>query len=491
MGNDRNDQNIPPDPIGRLVQDRTPDPNGSDKNIADELLTLYSGSGGLERPHLPFAPTLMRRSPPTKILALFLLFCVPWSGLGCMVAIPAPDAPLVLPTGSFAGRQSECLPQFPDHDGWYGGDAAYSVPLPIDEGRVSLWLFGDSFVQRPGTPKGRAYPFVHNTIGISHCESGGAWTLETFWHRDELGTPRAFFVPGPSTDWVRLAVRETGAPPYYWPFDGFIAHDILFVGLLRVIRSEPRGPFNLPFRLVGMDLARIENYRDTPTDWRIQISSLSNNSSAFPGSAFVETTSHIYAFAFFDRGDGRTPRMLSRLNRNALVQWQPDLSNALEYLASDSQWRPGFEPDKAKIIMQDDASEMSVHFDSLRKIWIAIYSNLARTGEARIPEAVQIRTARSLAGPWSKTRKLTSIPETDPDHSQSVDENLLCYAAKAHPQFSSTSKLIVTYVCNLVATSSAEALTILQRLRERVDLYRPRAIPVSIFPTLELAPDLD
>ena len=55
MGNDRNDQNIPPDPIDRLVQDRTPDPDGSDENIADELLTLYfdsarAGSNGSTYP---------------------------------------------------------------------------------------------------------------------------------------------------------------------------------------------------------------------------------------------------------------------------------------------------------------------------------------------------------------------------------------------------------------------------------------------------------
>ncbi len=36
-----------------------------------------------------------------------------------------------------------CLPSFPDRDGWYGGDGAYSILL--DDGRT-LWLFGDTFV---------------------------------------------------------------------------------------------------------------------------------------------------------------------------------------------------------------------------------------------------------------------------------------------------------------------------------------------------------
>ena len=405
------------------------------------------------------------------------------------MATRAPDAALASPAESFAGLQSECLPQFPDDDGWYGGDAAYSVPLPIGEGRVSLWLFGDSFVQRPDMPNRRMYPLVHNTIGISYCESGGAWSLDTFWNQDERGTPRAFFVPDPDAEWVRLAARNTGTLPYYWLFDGFVAHDVLFVGLLRVVRSEPRGPFNLPFRLLGMDLARVENYRDLPTEWRIQISTLSNDTNAFPGSAFVVTTSHLHAFAFFDRGDGRTPRMLSRLNLGALVHWQPDLSSALEYLGSDSRWKPGFEPDKAMIVMEDDASEMSIHFDSPTKNWIAVYSNLAPTNEARTPTAIQIRTAPALAGPWSKPEKLILIPETTPAHTRRVDENLLCYAAKAHPQFSSPGELVVTYVCNLFARNPEETTAILQKLRERVDLYRPRAIPVAIHLTLESGSD--
>lgn len=434
----------------------------------------------------------MRPSPPTKSLAFLLLFWLPWSGLGCIAATPTPDTARALPVESFAGLQSECLPGFPDHDGWYGGDAAYSVPLPIDEGRVSLWLFGDSFVQRPGMPDERTYPFIHNSIGISRCESGGAWSLDTFWHRDERGTPRAFFIPDPDAHWVRIAAGKAGTLPYYWLFGGFLAHDVLFVGLLRVVHSEPRGPFNLPFRLLGIDLARIENYRDAPMDWRIQISTLSNDTDAFPGSAFVVTTSHLHAFAFFDRGDDRAPRMLSRLSLDALVSWQADLSYALEYLASDSQWRPGFEPDRAKIVMEDDASEMSVHFDSAAKTWIAVYSNPARSNhieKARTPTTIHIRTAGALAGPWSKPQKLVSIPETVPGHSRSADENLFCYAAKAHPQFSSPNELIVTYVCNLFAIDPEEAPTILRRLREDIGLYRPRALSVGIPPTLESVSD--
>jgi hypothetical protein len=354
------------------------------------------------------------------------------------------------------------------------------VPLPIDEGRLSLWLFGDTFVEHPNTPNERSYPLVHNTIGISRCERGGLWSLDTFWHQDENGTPRAFFQPDPDANWVRAAARRTGGPPYYWLFDGFIAHDVLFVGLLRVAHSEPRGPFNLPFQLLGMDLARIENYRDPPEDWRVQLSTLSDDTEAFPGSAFVVTESHLHAFAFFDHGDGRAPRMLSRLDLDALVRWQPDLSNSLEYLGSEGRWRPGFEPDKAMIVMDDDSTEMSVHFDSFTSTWIAVYNDPGRTHEAPNGGTIQIRMAPALTGPWSKPRALAPIPETIPGGPYSADENLFCYAGKAHPQFSSPDELVVTYVCNLFASDASDTHSVLRRLRVSTDLYRPRAMTTAI-----------
>ena len=408
------------------------------------------------------------------LLALFS-----WGGLGCISVTDGPDGIRSTPAKSFAGPQSECRPQFPDHGGWYGADAAYSVPLPIDDERVSLWLFGDSFVRQPDGNEGRTYPFIHNSIGISDCRSGGDWSFDTFWQQDERGAPRAFFEPDSGADWVRQATLQAGARPYYWPLDGFVLHDVLFVALLRVVHSEPRGSFNLPFRLVGVDLARISNYHDAPKDWRIQISILSNDPNAFPGSAFVVSASHLYAFAFVDR-KGRTPRMLSRLDVGALALWQPDLTGSLEYLGSDSRWKPGVEPGEAKIIMDDDASEMSVHFDSQTKNWIAVYSDLVRDKEARVSAGIRIRTSAALEGPWSRPKTLISIPETIPDHPRSSDENLFCYAGKAHPQFSSSSELLVTYVCSLFAKDSAETLTVLDKLRTSVDLYRPRAVPVEI-----------
>ncbi|HEB89540.1 MAG TPA: DUF4185 domain-containing protein [Deltaproteobacteria bacterium] len=395
----------------------------------------------------------------------------------------------------FAGAQSDCLPRFPDHDGWYGGDAAYSVPLPISEGRVSLWLFGDSFVERPEHPGERSYPFIHNSIGLSLCDAGGNWHLETFWRTDPSGGPLAFFQPDPDAEWVLRAVRETGDPPYYWPFDGFVVNDVLFVSLLRVARSDPRGPFNLPFRLVGTDLARIENFRDPPSSWQIRISTLSEDQEAFPGSAFARLPDHVDAFTFLDGAAGHSPRVLTRIALRRLARWRPDLSEDLETLVDDSAWAPGLRPEEAAILMDDDASEMSVHFDPLLKQWIAVYSppsaaipSAAKPDPDPKPEGsgfIRFRRAASPSGPWSEPENLLEIPELRGTTGGSADPHLFCYAGKAHPQFSTAGRLVITYVCSLFARDQSETEDILERLRETPGLYRPRAISIAFPPDRE------
>jgi len=396
--------------------------------------------------------------------------------------------------GDQIGTQADCIPRFPDAAGWLGGDAAYSVALPpplATTGKgASVWLFGDTFVTRGETSDGRIYPFVHNTIGLSHCRAEGGWALTTYWQGRDEGPASAFFEPEPNAEWVRNALAQTTHPPHYWPFDGFVFDDNLFVGLLRVVHSEPRGPFNLPFRLAGMDLARIENPRDPPDRWRIQLSTLSEDPIAFPGSSFVVGRDYLYAFAFFDRDDGRSPRALTRIHLRRLRTWQPDLSQRLETLGPGGRWEDGFQPDRAEILMADDATEMSVHFDPSLERWLAVYATPAApinpidSSASSASSAIRMRSSRSLEGPWSPPQDLYTIPEMEPGADGRVDANIFCYAAKAHPQFAPVGNLLVTYVCNLFARNEDELIPVLERLANSPDLYRPIAVSLPIPPTL-------
>ncbi len=407
---------------------------------------------------------------PSRLAAALVL--VVWlAGLGCA---PSPSA-----TGEQREEpRSVCLPLFPDRDGWLGGDSAYSVPLPIGDGRAHLWLFGDSFVQRPGAGAGRQYPLIHNSIGLSRCEDDGRFHVDYFWRGRTAKMPRAFFEPDPRAPWARRVAQRTGRPAYYWPLDGFVAHDVLFVGLLRVGFSEPRGPLRLPFRPLGVDLARIENWRDPPGAWRIRLSTLSESPVAFPGTSFVPTEDAIHAFAFVDRAEGRAPRILARLPLQSLRRWQPDLSGELAYWSRSSRWKPGFDPDDAEIVMADDASEMSVHLDAETSEWIAVYGHPTRTGDAAPSRTLWGRRSPRLEGPWSDPTAMLEM-QPDPAAGASADgepEELFCYAAKAHPRLSARRRLVVTWVCSLFARREEDALSVLAQLRDTPELYRPRAV---------------
>jgi len=365
------------------------------------------------------------------------------------------------------GETATCgPPAFPYEGGWLGGDAAYSVPL--DFGR-SLWLFGDTFVgKNQQTTRAGAF-LVHNSIAISECPAGGRWKIDYHWTRAEAGqSPRAFFDPGDPSH-------------YWWPFDGFVHEGVLFVGLLSVEPSPPRGPLALPFRFSGMQLARIENPEAPPSAWRSEIIALSSSRVAFPGAAMVIDGDHLYLFAFLDRDDTHYPRILTRLPLAALGNGAKTLPEQFETLTRDGSWQPGLVPEAAQILMEDNASEMSVHFHPALGKWVAVYSYPdLRPGFPQAPPAddLWLRTADALAGPWSQRVSIYRVPELSTSSSVPRDPNTFCYAGKEHPQFARAGTLFVTYVCNLFTPKGQDPYVVLGRLLDRMDLYRPQ--PVSI-----------
>lgn len=437
----------------------------------------------------PGRATDAQRRAFVGLLALALASC----------ALPARDEweARVEPGARVVGSQAGCTPRFEDQDGWLGGDVAASIPLvdadagvvpradpPVEQARAprrSVWLFGDSFVSPAGAPRERSYPFVHNAIAVSTCRADGAWSMDFVW-RGGAGAgaePRAFFEPDASADWVARVRAETGGSAYYWPLSGALVRGTLFVALLRVAPAPAHGPFALPFRPVGVDLARIETTGTAPETWRIRYSALSSRSGLLPAASLVAGTGYLFAFATLDRGDGGAPRGLTRLPLAALVEWRPDLEPFLETLAEDGRWRARVDPDEARVLMADDASEMSVHFDPGLREWLAVYSDPTADPEpTRGPppraDAIWLRRAGRLEGPWSPPQVLGRIPglaaATDP-----LPGEPFCYAAKAHPELAPSGELFVTWVCSLFPERPEETPRVLERLRTTPEIYRPRA----------------
>lgn len=369
-------------------------------------------------------------------------------------------------------------PEFPYEDGWLGGDAAYSVAL--EPGR-SVWLFGDTFVGEPGAGTRVGSHFVHNSVAISECVNGD-WEIDYYWTPARNGEgPRAFLEP-----------EGLEGQRYWWLFDGFVHGGALYIGLLIVEPSEPRGPLGLPFRYAGMHLARIANPGAEPDEWQANVLPLSTDPNALPGSAMVVEGDYVYLFTFLDRDATGYPRTLARLPLAALDA-PSDLTRRLEYLAQDGRWKAGHHATDARILMDDDASEMSVRFHPEIGRWIAVYSFpdvQEATADAAPSDRVQLRTAPRPEGPWSAPVTIYRVPELGTDPTVDRDPNTFCYAAKEHPRYAREGEIVVTYVCNLFTRSGEEPYAILQRLLERMDLYRPQVVTLP-FPDVPDTSDRD
>jgi len=383
---------------------------------------------------------------------------------GC--AAPVPRAPA-----------SDCTPHFPYTQGWLGGDAAYSVPLPPahlgpPSAQRTLWLFGDSFVsEEPGATNREGAHFIHNSVAVSVCAEAG-FEIEYFWQRTGREGARAFLHPP----------RSTEEDTYWWLFSGFMNRGALYLGLLEVTRTSPSGPLGLPFRLEGMKLARIDRPEAPPLAWRPRIAALSRSHEGFPGAAMVVHEQHVYFFSFHGAQSPEPSGFLARLPLDALDPFPADLTDRLQTWTKGNLWQTGFRPDEAQSVMADSATEMSVDFDPLLERWLAVYGFpvMNPSGGQRpdasdpvLSDAVYARTSEDLEGPWSAPRTLYHFPElSDTERAPGT----FCYAAKAHPHLSPANALLITYVCNLRTLPGQDALKTFVQLQRDMSIYVPRVV---------------
>ena len=122
-------------------------------------------------------------------------------------------------------------------DGWTGGDAVYSVPLP--DGRI-IWAFGDSFLDTVYPDRSRPpSPLIRNTMMLQQGKN------MTTLHG---GTPDA-----------PAAMVDTDDPDneWYWPLDGTVQDDILYMFYAYFIRT---GGGAWDFQYVRTELVAFQLY---------------------------------------------------------------------------------------------------------------------------------------------------------------------------------------------------------------------------------------
>lgn len=363
--------------------------------------------------------------------------------LGSMVAaLAAAQSDEVAIPPAPAGRT---ISFFPYRGRWHGADVAYSIQLSPDR---FLWLFGDTFVGRPDTQRIPGDSMPRNSIGIAECPSGQACHLTYAWISRRSGPPSAFF--------------ETGTPEFYWPLDGFVSGDTLYVVLQKMHSAGDGGAFGFDYS--GVVLASVNNFMDPPNLWKIVYQPILSGNTVIPGVAAVGPTAaessadpsaagaNAYFFTWVK--NGRSPEVaLMRLPSTSLDdaaissgQWQ--------YLTKSGAWSswttPASLPKDAKVIVRGNYTEFTVIYHPELRRWLMTLPGGFMGGAALLSHA------NSLTGNWSTPEPIYNYPESQPSNPDHAP-NVFCYAAKEHPELEAKSTFTFTYACNSMKQSEVLA----------------------------------
>lgn len=340
-----------------------------------------------------------------------------------------------------------CLPQFPDRNGWYGGDGAYSIAL---DDRRTLWLFGDTFVSPDDGRKDRSGMDLvwGTTLAVSTCSENAAFDIR-YYLKKKNGRFVSSFGDG---DWL-------------WPQDPFLADNTLYIPLL-AIETVPDAPPPFNFRVAGHRIARIRDFRaDDPHDWPVEYLDwsgvLPRDIEALATTSVVHKD-HVYFYPlvkFEKSGQSLPGNILARIPIRCL----DDPAGHIEYRTAQG-WQKKLTSETAQIQFSAGVSELSVRYHAGERQWLAVYLSPANRGDRLL-----YQTAPRPEGPWSPPAPLIErINEVNPA-SPLYSPHTFCYAGKEHRQFSQNKSLVVTYVCNSAETPDTPA----SFLRTRLFLYRP------------------
>jgi hypothetical protein len=383
----------------------------------------------------------------TKKLTWFILLIMSMGLTAC--------SPVWTGKYSAAFSPAQCLPSFPDRDGWYGGDGAYSIKL--DQERT-LWLFGDTFVSPDKGRKDRVGMDVvmGTTLAISTCSENGQFNIK-YYIKKKNGKFLSFF----------------GESEWLWPQDPFIVNNVLYVPLL-VVKAllDLKAPFS--FKIVRHKIARIRNYAlADPLQWTVDYIDLKE--AILPGiEAFAATSvvfqNHVYFYPLYT-----SVKKTAKITGNILVRIPidklDDPAHSVEYLNKNGKWEKELMPAKAMIVLTAGVSELSVRYHADDRKWIAVYMSTKNNGDQLL-----YQTANKPEGPWSKPMVLAAnIPEVEPKSSR-YDEQNFCYAGKEHIEFSRHRKIVATYVCNSLENFRDRT----NFIRKNLFLYRPVVITAII-----------
>jgi Domain of unknown function (DUF4185) len=347
-----------------------------------------------------------------------------------------------------------CLPVFPDKNGWYGGDGAYSISL--DQERT-LWLFGDTFVANEEGRKDRVDMDVilGTTLAISTCSVNNEFKIKYYLKKKN-----------------EKFVSSFGENEWLWPQDPFTVEDVLYIPLITVTATDKKGElFN--FKITGHKLARIKDFTAVdPNKWSMDYIDLTP---AIPPeiAAFATTSvvhdNYVYFYPFYIYSKDAV-NILGNILARIPVSKLDNPAGAIEYFTKEGTWQNNLNPSLVKVVLDACVSELSVRYHAADKKWVAVYLSTQNKGDRFL-----YQTADKPEGPWTEPKVLgLPIPEVDPN-STLYDKNSFCYAGKEHIEFARNRNLVVTYVCN----SAEDMENQTSFIRRNLFLYRPVARNIS------------
>jgi hypothetical protein len=343
---------------------------------------------------------------------------------------------------------NQCMPVFPDKDGWYGGDGAYSISL--DQERT-LWLFGDTFVAHEEGRKDRVDMDVilGTTLAISTCSVNNEFKIKYYLKKKN-----------------EKFISSFGENEWLWPQDPFIVNRVLYIPLIAVTATDKKGElFN--FKITGHKLARIKDFTSAdPYKWRVDYIDLTP---AIPPeiAAFATTSvvhdNYVYFYPFYAYSKDAV-NVLGNILARIPVSKLDNPMGAIEYFTKEGTWQNNLNHAQVKVVLDACVSELSVRYHAADKKWIAVYLSTQNKGDKLL-----YQFADEPEGPWSEPKALAiKVPEVD-HNSTLYDKNSFCYAGKEHIEFARKKNLVVTYVCNSVENFEKKT----SFLRRNLFLYRP------------------
>jgi hypothetical protein len=324
--------------------------------------------------------------------------------------------------------------------GWTGGDGSYSVLLPDG---TNLWLWSDSYIGTvdPTTRLRKSYIFTaHNSLTIQNQTTN---TLTTVGYPPKTSS---YFVPTNKRDW-------------FWIGDGLVMQTSPGVYKIKIMLLEWTGAF----KLVGNSLATLSwpslsidsitpvALPDTSIEW---------------GSRIMQVGSTVYIYGLKDPGnDNKTPYLARTGSVNNLTnpaKWQ-------YWNTTQNKWLSGQGNATALSGIAAITPEYSV--DQMTSSGGTFY--LMTGMDPQNPpfplwNAVTTWYSCNPQGPWSNKTTVYTTPEAGANGCKIG--TLVTYNPKAHPEFTDSNGILLTY--NVNANTSSDLVC--------ANDYMPRFLRLTI-----------